>query len=198
MSSATIPIGGAIGLGIYRLVSPAVIADASGGVVEVDANSKFNTNIPLDRYMLIRQVDWYLTITKLPAFLAGAALMVWHHEWQLTEALARTATTFTDAVYVDEGLVEEVVKSAQATAASEQVNQNDRRVYPIRRVLFTPWATAAQQLNIVYSSKPFQAVGTFTAGPKASLSAVIEYELLPLTMDIRNYLATRVQIGGQA
>src|SRR5713101_2805403 len=113
MSSQVQPIGTLPSA--YRLITPALTVDASGGTVEVDGNTKFNTNIPLDRYMLITVVNWYLTTLALPQIGTGAYNAVWHQEFQLSEALARTVVTFADPVYVGDGLVECAAENTQST-----------------------------------------------------------------------------------
>jgi hypothetical protein len=182
----------------YRVIAPAQTIDATGGTTEVDANAKFNTNLPLDRYMLITQTDVYVTVLTGPVFGAGSGSHSSHVEWQLTEALARTAPVFsTDPVYVDEGLERILVDVIQATAVGEEVAESFLSLQPYRHVLSNPWATAAQQLNFIARWKPWQ-VGSLSAGPKLSVAMVIEYSLLSLTPSVQSYLATRIQIAGQA
>ena len=193
MSSQVQPL---TGTDYFRLVSPAITVDAAGGVVAVVNNAKFNTNTPLDRYMLVRRVDWYLTHTVAAKYkhVADASQASAHVEYQLTEALARTTVTFADPVYVDEGLVEETGFEMQATAAS--IGFSTQYVsHPITHYPF--WASAAQQFNILGRWNPLS-VTILSAGPTLSLSCVIEYQLLQLSADVRAYLANRVQIAGQA
>lgn len=193
MSSQVQPVGTLPN--VYRLVSPTVVADATGGTTRVDANSKFNTNIPLDRYMLITEVDWFWGTVTQEAFGTTGTRNVWQRQGQLTEALARTAVQLTDPVYVDEDLWELFQQTIQSTAASITAFGIYGTWLHTRHVLANPWATAAQQLNLINSQVP-QAVTV--NGPKYNLNVVIEYQLLPLTADIRAYLAQRVQIAGQA
>src|SRR5229473_658456 len=178
---------------VYRLVGPAITVDASGGVIQVNANTKFNTNLPLDRYMLITQIKYFITWTKMPASPAvgGANIGSWNIFAQLTEALARTVPTTTDPVFVDEWTL--FVKPGQESTAVGAIQHQIAFPGSIDRILYNPWSTAAQQLNQIVSLQPNNNEGT--GGPSVSVAPVLEYQLLPLTADILSYLATRVQIG---
>ncbi len=194
MSSQQQPIAGVSfqSSAIFRLVTPTITMDASGGAVQVNANAKFNTNVPLDRFMLITAIKYYLTWTKHSAGI-GAVTNVgsWTIGAQITEALGRTIAAFTDPVYVDSWLINEPTPLGLTSGAWGAT------FYPstLDRILYNPWATAAQQLNVVGIVAPNN-VGA--NGPNITIGPVIEYQLLPLTTDLRNYLATRVQIAGQA
>ena len=190
MSSQTQPIIGANfqNVQVFRLVGPTVTVDASGGLVTVNSNAKFNTNLPLDRYALITKITYFVTWTKLPVS-EPDNLASWNLFAQLTEALARTSPVATDPVYVDEWTLH--IRKSFVTSGAEILT------FPgtLDRVLYNPWATAAQQLNFVVAAQPNNSGAN---GPNAAVSPVLEYQLLPLTTDIRTYLATRVQIAGQA
>lgn len=176
---------------IYRLVGPAVVVDASAGQVQVNANTKFNTNIPIDRFMLVTRILYFLTWTKLPAIGANANVGSWNVFAQLTEALARTVPTATDPLFVDQWTT--FVKEAQLSTSGAAPPV----FFPglIDRVLYNPWATAAQQLNMIAALQPNN---VNVNGPNVSVAPVIEFQLLPLTADLKLFLATRVQITGQA
>lgn len=191
MSSQVTPIigGGLPNAQIYRLISPAVIADASGGQVQVNANSKFATNLPIDRYALITRILYFLTWTKLPVSETDNTSGGWNVFVQISEALARTVPSTTDPVYVDEWTF--FVRKALSTSGAFLAT------YPgtIDRPLFNPWASVAQNLNLIVAVQPNN-VGA--NGPNVSVACSIEYQLLSLMQDIRTYLATRLQIAGQA
>src|SRR5713101_5124509 len=87
---------------VYRLIMPAVVTDATAGTVQVNGNTKFNTNIPLDQYMIVNRIMWFITFTKLPAVGANEFLSSWTIFPQLTEALARTVAAASDPLFVDE------------------------------------------------------------------------------------------------
>lgn len=180
----------------YRLISPTVTVDASGGAVTVNGNSKFATNLPIDRYALITQVTWYVAIRKSQVFNAVNVDNIWQYQGQLTEALARTVVALNDPVPVDTFFDEDGYNTFTATAVGVPVLPRNRPKAQWIHVLANPWATAAQQLNLVQTIAP--ATAAVSAGPKIDMTAVIEYALLPLSPDIRSYLATRVQIAGQA
>jgi len=184
--------GGAFGsFATLRLVGPAVVADASGGQIQVNANTKFATNVPLDRFMLITKILYFLTWTKLPALGANANVGDWTIASQMTEALARTLFTASDGLFVDEWTLS--IKEAQLTTSGSA----NPVILPgaIDRVLYNPWATQAQNLNSIVSVQPNN---VNVNGPNVSVASVLEFQLLPITTDIRTYLATRVQIAGQA
>lgn len=170
---------------VYRLVSPTVTVDATGGAVEVDGNSKFNTNIPLDKGMAITAVNWFVTLKANPPSTSYISQM----QAQITEALARTKVALTDPIYVDNYFDE--VSVFQSTAVGDEVYNRTKALE--RHVLRYPWLSVAQQLNLVHTELPI--VGN---GLKADCTCIIEYELLSLTADLRSYLATRLQIAGQA
>lgn len=184
---------------VYRLISPVVTVDASGGSTEVDANSKFNTNIPLDYYMLVTEVDWIVNELIHPnlgtASVLGISIASFY---QLTEALARTIPATTDPVYVDqEAHILEVEVTNASSVGFLQLVTNPARASSFRKhVLANPWATAAQQLNLVANQKNLGST-TITLG-KYTVACVIEYQLLKQTPEIRSYLAQRIQIAGQA
>ncbi len=165
--------------------------------MNVNANSKFNTNLPLDRAMLVNKLWWNLTQTKFPAWAATSDLgEFWQVNAQLTEALARTATAATDPVFVDQMVWEYQHKVVQSSAVGiiESASPTIMNQYT-EKALFNPWLTAAQQLNLVVSVNQ---IGTAVNGPNVSVLAIVEYQLIALTAELRNYLATRVQIAGQA
>lgn len=194
MSSQVQPIG--TFPSAFRLVSPVVAIDASGGAVEVDGNAKFNTNLPLDRYALITKVWWVMSNLKLPRFdsLATAQQVTWGAFAQLTEALARTAPVTTDPVFVDQFAYQ--WSAIKDFTTSGEAFVTDNRIQFFQQVLANPWATAAQTLNLVCSAKILG--GNNTNGPSITIAAIIEYQSLSLTPAIQAYLATRVQIAGQA
>ncbi len=199
MSSQVQPIG--TFPSVFRIISPSITSDASGGAVQTNANAKFNTNVPLDRYMLITEVDWNVVHAKSANIVnqtTNNQRFSWQIIGQLTEALARTAVAGSDPVYVDDYLDESVVGFNQLTAAAISavaLPKNEKQPY-WKHVLANPWATAAQQLNLILSNIPN--TDNNQNGPSINMFVVIEYQLLPLTPDVRSYLATRVQIAGQA
>lgn len=180
----------------YRLISPTVTVDASGGTVEVDGNSKFNTNIPFDYFALITQLTWYVAIRKSQVFNAVNVDNIWQYQAQLSEALARTKVALNDPVPVDTYFDEFGDEILVTSAVGEPVIEMNRPKAQWIHVLANPWATAAQQLNLVASIIP--ATAAVSAGPKIDHTVVIEYNLLRQTPEIRSYLAQRIQIAGQA
>src|SRR5712691_649753 len=134
----------------FRLVGPAVTVDASGGAVQVNANTKFNTNLPLTQYMLITKIVYFLTWTKLPAVTAGSNIGSWNVYAQLTEALARTIPTALDGLFVDQWTLFVKEEAFLTSGISLPI------FFPgtIDRPLYNPWATAALQLNMVVALQP--------------------------------------------
>lgn len=190
MSSQVSPIfGTSLQTSLFYRVIATVSADASGGTVQVNSNLKFPTNLPLDKAMQIIRIVYFNQWVKLPATLANPSTANWAVFVQLTEALARTAVAGTDPVFVDD-LFFTIEAGSFTTSGGTPANP-----IPSQFERYPFWLTAAQQLNLIVSVQPNTVA---TNGPSVTVSAVIEYQLVSLTDQLRNYLATRVQIAGQA
>lgn len=197
MSSQQQPVFGALpDPNVYKLVSPTVLVDASGGTVVVNANTKFNSNLPIDRAAAITEIDWIMSYAKSQQVSNAPNESHWQDVGQLTEALARTAPTLTDPVDIDTIYSEADFQTVQSSAASiAAVNKFRDRVYE-RHVFRHPWLTVAQQWNLVCSSTP--GADNTLNGPKLNVTSRIFFQLITLSADLRSYLATRLQISGQA
>lgn len=196
MSSAQIPVGGAFtDPTIYTMITPVVTADATGGVVEADSNSKFNTNIPLSKAMMVTELDWNYNYPTYETFVINA---ITHWNWvaQITESLSRTKTA-SDPLNIDYDYHERFINLPQATAVGFGSITFSSEVLS-RRVLRHPWLTVAQQLNLVVSVYPQTDNGGGSKGPKVGAWAKIYFQLVDLNDALRLYLATRIQIASQA
>jgi hypothetical protein len=179
---------------VYTMITPVVTVDATGGHVEVDANQKFMTNIPIDRGIAITEVDWNYATNTMETFDKGA-ISHWNQVTQITESLARTKIA-TDPLNIDYDNWERFTRILEVTAVGECVISYTPKVIE-RRVLRHPWLTIAQQLNIVSSIFPALDQSSTVAGPKMQVWAKLYFQMLNLTPDLRSYLATRIQISSQ-
>lgn len=173
----------------FRLVSPVATVDAhAAGVAITSANKTFNTNIPLNYYALITDIEWRVS-AKAQSGVFGPNAGLTQILGQLTEALARTAVAGSDSVFVD--TYEDELNLLQATAAS--IAWAYRPKAQFFHTLATPWATVAQQLNLIQSQNTL--VGN---GIVCDMQVIVGYSLNPVTPSISSYLSQRVQIAGQA
>lgn len=196
MSSQIVPLGTQFDYNAFKIISPSVTTDASGGTTQVNANSKFNTNLPLDKGMAIYEVDWFMADTTSQQVSNAPNKSSWQYIGQLTEALARTAVASSDPVDVDVLFDEMVLQTVQSSAASIGVINATRLRSFDRHFLPRPWLTVGQQLNLVVSAIP-NSDNTLN-GPKLSTFCKIWWSLIDLTPGLRTGLAQRIQISGQA
>ena len=175
----------------YRIVGPSVVADASGGLVQVNANVKFTTNIPLTHYMVINRILYFLTWTKLPVADGTNNVGNWSVGMQITEAQSRTIANFADPTFVDEWTITVAPQKFLTSGISNPA------LLPglLDRFLVNQWASVAQTLNAIAIVQPNNSTSN---GPNLTISPVLEFFLLPLSENIRAYLTTRLQITGQA
>lgn len=145
--------------------------------------------------MLVRQVDWFVA-NRAAASLNAAKQNTWQMQAQVVESLGRTSVNLTDPNYVDDYFDEMYQFTTQVTAAGIIAVFENRLKAQWSHYLSLPWATAAQQLNLVASLVPGSVTGGET-GPKFDFTPILYYELISLTADIRSYLATRIQIASQ-
>lgn len=183
--------------GTYRLVSPALTNGVKHGAL--NDNVTFNTNIPsLDYAIRIRRVRWIANFTnaansELMSVANGINLVQFFA--QLTENQTKTSVLNTDTSYLDMTEEDFMVPAAQSTAAGFQ------DIFFMRRDMVihdfddpqTPY-TVATKLNVVVSG--FELAGALSASAVWKAQAQIEYELVRLTADLRDYLAKRLQIQG--
>lgn len=182
MSSVSTGVGA-----IYRLITPTVTVDATGGNTEVDGNKTFVTNLPLNYYMDILRVNWFATV-KSNTNIDGSAAIISQIQAQICESTSRTKVNLLDPNYISE-FFDEVQVLKQTAAAISTLNRN--KAYWSHDLGASHWATIATTLNLVHTELPI--VGN---GLKVDMTAIIEYVLTPLTSSIQQYLATRIQIAG--
>lgn len=183
------------GTGPYRITSPTVEADATAGAVQVNANSKFSTNLPVGLAMLVTDIEWICTQVDAPNVPTGAGQWNWQYIGQLTEALARTVVAQSDPVDIDIYLDEVCYQDQAVTGAGEIFFATNRQKALERHHLWRPWLSVGQQLNLILSVVPGE---TTTNGPEVTMFTRIYFDLVAVTGAQQAYLAQRIQISGQA
>lgn len=181
------------GTGPYRITSPNVEVDASGGTTSVVNNQNFATNLPVGMGMLITDIEWIVAYQQLPTAPNGSQTNIWFTIGQITEALQRTTPTTADnldiAVFFEQiGIIGE-----QATAAS--IAQTLYRSNMERQHLSPPWLTVAQNLNLVVQAAATEQ--NVQDGQEVAIQCRIYFQLLALTAAQNQYLAQRIQISSQ-
>ncbi len=198
MSSISPLLGGFAGTGPYRLTTPTIDIDASGGLTEVDANTKFATNLPVGMAMLITDVEWVVPMQNAPGQPSVAAqnTSIWQVLGQLTEALARTSVAQNDAVDIDIYFDELGYQTSFATGVGLIEIPFNRQKALERHALRFGYLSIAQNLNLVGSIVPSETVTQ--NGPEMGIFCRIYYNLLAVNQAQQAYLAQRIQIAGQA
>lgn len=196
MSSVTGINAGFAGTGPYRIVSPTVEVDASGGTSLVSANSKFNTNLPLGFGMLITDIEWIVALQEGITPTLSTGNDIWQIIYQLTESLARTAVAQNDPIDVSIYFDELWQQAIQSTAVGVSTSLINRAKALERQHLNRPWLSVAQQLNLVGSTVPVEQ--TSQNGPESQAFVRIYFDIVTLTSQQQAYLAQRIQISGQA
>lgn len=195
MSSATGINASFAGTGPYRIVSPTVEVDATGGNTEVDANKTFNTNLPLGFGMNVTDIEWIYAMIDTPGPPAATASSMWQIIAQLTESLARTKVAQTDPIDVDIYFDEVGLQERQDTAVGDAAWVWNRSKALERHHLSRSWLTVAQQLNLIASVIPGE---TVNSGPEVQVFTRIYFDIVQLTAAQQAYLSQRIQISGQA
>lgn len=195
MSSIVGLNAGFAGTGPYRIVSPTLEVDATGGTVEVDGNTKFNTNLPLGMGMLVTDIEWIVPMIEAIGPPTATANNGWQILFQLTEALARTKVAQNDPVDLDIYFDELWLNERQDTAVGDAINLWNRQKALERHHLNRPWLTVAQQLNLVGSIVPTES--SSQPGGEWNCFTRIYFDLIALTREQQAYLAQRIQISGQ-
>lgn len=187
---------GFAGTGPYRITSPTVEVDATGGTVEVDNNSKFSTNLPVGMGMLITDVEWVVAMIDSVGAPTASAGNIWQVLAQLTEALARKVVAQSDPVDVDIYFDEIEKQERQDTAVGDAAYILNRQKALERHHLWRPWLSVGQQLNLICSVIPTE--NTTQPGGEWAVFTRIYFDLVALTAAQQAYLAQRIQISGQA
>lgn len=167
-------------------------------MVEVDANIKFATNLPLGFGMNITDVEWVVPMVAKPFIpvAAGTVTNDWQIVAQLTEALARTSVAQTDNIDIDIYFDEFGIANVNTTAVAQQPYLFNRVKALERHKLQRPWLSVAQNLNLILSVIPTESVNT--NGPEVQVYCRIFFDIVTLTAAQQAYLSQRIQISGQA
>lgn len=197
MSSNIQPVSGAFtDPDVFTLITPVLNLDASGGVIQVNANANFLTNLPLGKALAVTEIDWNYDFKKSPTTQATQTISSWRSLVQITESLSRT-TPAADPLNVDYDQLWWYQKTLAATAAS--ISQACLLQDTVtRRVLRHPWLTVAMNLNIVGALYPETDNSAGDNGPQESAWAKLYFKLIDITPGVQQYLATRIQISSQA
>lgn len=185
--------GSFVGTGPYRITTPINDCDASGGLVEADANTNFVTNVPLGMGMQVFHVEWVTGMQAAPGISNSTQQNIWLLLGQITESLKRTSVTNTDNLDIDIYEREMAATWYEGTAGAFGLNLSSDKALE-RHSLPVPWLTVAQNLNVVTSIVPQETVTQ--PGPEFTMFCRIWYNLVQLTAAQQQYLAQRIQISG--
>lgn len=146
--------------------------------------------------MAITEVDWIVSTQDPMTALAGSQSSVMAIVGQLTEALSRTTPSLSDPVDVDTYFDELYIQELEKSSVGEAIFFFNRLKAYERHVFRHPWLSVAQQMNLVCSVGPGENAVQDLA--EMQFTCRIFFQLIDLSASLRSYLATRLQISGQA